>query len=306
MKMTINGLEVEIQEEADGVSFKIRSGQMALSQTVAPAPQQEKETVHQKVSSRLTDLEVLDRLGLSMKSILQTANKVLGFRASKNDVGTEFPKIKKASMSFLRRPLKDPIWALFLCPIKLPMVGGVAAAVGLNAENQLTILGYDSTFPELFDGLVARGLKAKGVKLGVFSFEVGDKGRTAFEKAFPQAEIGLDWYEFRNNQKNDKDWEVVNSAMALEKESEIKKLVSKFKPAPELFAFLSYEKDLWRALRSTAPLKRIEEDLRQRIKPVIVEEDQAEFAIAWCLMRLQFYWIKIPADAEQLKELKYP
>jgi hypothetical protein len=297
MKFTIKGFEVDLIEEGEGFTLKVKAADGKVSQISLPI-----ENVQNELPKN-ADMDLLEKLGLSMKSIVQIANRVLGFSTSGPKIETQLPEIKKAALGFTSRQIKEPIWALMIAPIKLPVIGPTVGAVGINEENQLVILGFDEDAPNLYKSLASRGVRPGKVRLGILSFDLEDK--KGFKKAFPEAEIQVDWQEFLErapaNQK-----EIIIKARDTENRSMAMKLMSKVTAPAEMFTYLSYDPSLWRAIRNTLPLKRIQADLRQKLKPDLIETaDKAKYSLAWALMRLQYHWYKIPVNSDALKGLKY-
>ncbi len=307
MKLTVNGFEIEVQEDgAEGFTFRVRKEGGAFVTSVGTEDEPKKNNFYKdKSDTKLPgDLRrIIDVLGITEMTMVMISNKVLGFPTTGDDLPKQFPDITARIMDYLERDFKEDVWAILVSPIRLPGAGQVVAAVGINSENQLTILGYAETAPKLYLDIIKRGINPKKVKIGILSSDLDDK--KAFSKSFPAAEIGEDWHQFRDRTSGMANKELISEAMKVNKKSEAQKLLKKLNPSDELFTHFDFDGKLWRALRSTSPVQRIESDLKQRVKLDALEESQVEMALAWGLVRLQYQWQRIPVDSPQLQGLKY-
>jgi hypothetical protein len=306
MRFMVNGFELEVIEEADGVSIRVRNSSEV--KPVAPAsrplpPIEEEEPDVAPAPAPTGDLAAVMKLGLTPKTVLQIANKVLNFTIKGPELQNSFGDVKKASLQFLSRKIKDPIWALFVASISIPVLGEVVTAVGLNNENQLILLGIEKNSKDLYEDIISRGVKPKDIKVGVLSFSLPET--KTFEKTFPNAQIQFDWFEYRDQTPGASAKALIGDAMYKEKETEVKKMLVKLKPPSELFTYFNFDKKLWRALRTTSSLKRIEKDLGAKLKTYDEDTEEAKLAMVWGLMRLQYQWYKVPADSEVLNNLKF-
>lgn len=308
MKLTVNGFEIEIQEDGDGFTFRVKKeGGVSISAAAALEEDYSTNNFYRKQSTSTKTLSddlkaIIEIVEISPMTMVMISNKVLGVPTSGDDLPKQFPDITKSAVKYLKRSIKEDIWALLLAPIKIPAVGEVTAAVGINGENQLTILGYAETASELYSDIIDRGLSPKKVKIGVLKADIDKK---TFSKAFPQAEIGNDWHEFRDSLAETVNKDLVSDAMKATKKTEAQKILKKLNPPNELFSHFDFDSKLWRALKSTSPVLRVEIDVRQRVKLNVLEKSQIDMAVAWALVRLQYQWLRVPVDSAQLQNLKY-
>lgn len=242
-------------------------------------------------------------LGINDKTVVMIAHKVLGVTAKAKNITEVFARMDQAAVKWFERKITEKLWAIYVAPVSIPSLGARLAVAGLNEENQLVILDlFDGTLDSLTKKLIARGLKAKDIKLGILSFHLDVK---AFKKAFPNSKVSLDWKEFIDI-SGAMNRETLTAAMLNKNKKAVEKIISAKKGPPELLTYFDFPEPLWRALRSAAPLKRIAVDLKAKLRaPSIETEEERRHVMIWSLIRLQYHWFKIPVDAEQLKNLRH-
>lgn len=319
MKVKVGGIEIgwelDSPPQGDILSKTLRellSGDVELDDRPAPSVikpttvyDEPPITVHPaKKQDRGHLLNLLDAIGISNQTAMIVANKMFGTTLTLRSFEKEVPKLEKWALEWMEKPAEGKIWALYIAEVNLSTHGKYLSAVGLNEKNQFIILALEETFSKLLARLQSRGVRPKEIKLGVLSFHVNI--RKEFEKAFPNADIALDWQEFIDMTIGSENKERAKEGMLSKNPKEVVKIVKQLNGPKELLTYQKFDSELHRALHTTAPVVRIEKDLRSKLRnPEIKDSEDREQAKIWGLMRLQYHWFKIPADAKQLKNLRY-
>lgn len=318
MKIYFGSLEIELEVEKGvtdvfelkikdlvqaGVKVKYRKPDKLISPTMRTEMIQKLvKKVPDKDYTR--DVNILLESGLSSNTIVMIANKVLGHKTTGTVLKEEFADIEQASMVWLDRKLDKPYWGLYIGTIDLPLLRQRSVAVGLTDKNQLEILSvFKGTPKQMFEDLKARGLKTD-VQLGILSFHAN--AIEDFKEAFPKARVALDWQEFIDLTVGGGNKYVAKQMMLNREGTEVYKFLKEMKAPLELMTYLDFPQGIHRAIRTTAPIRRIQKDLASKLRSKKLKSEQdRSLVLAWSLIRLQYHWFRIPADAQQLNNLRY-
>lgn len=78
------------------------------------------------------------------------------------------------------------------------------------------------------------------------------------------------------------------------------------KDLDSLLMHYRFEKSLWRALKSTNPIERVNREFKRRTKAMDTLGERAlQVLVAFTALRLEYNWQKIPANSPQLDGLTY-
>lgn len=296
MRLRIGNIELDFDQEGDLITVNnISLINKTNSQTYKPASHDTSDQI-----------ELLRKIGMSNKTLSMIANNVFGVRAEGKDLDRKFKEIETEMDQFFTKKIEDSVWVLFVAPIDVPIYGSNLCVVGLTDKAELVMLDISPKSPkEIFASLIKRGINSKDIKLGVLSFQFEDK--KSFSAAFPKAQVALDWQEFHSITLGVEAKAKIKVAMGAETEKEALKFMSSVKNYPkELFTHFKFDQDLWRALKTTACIKRIEKDLKLKLRPNLTQSEENQHLIyIWSLARLQYYWRKVPVNSNQLTGLKY-
>src|SRR5271154_6153642 len=71
-----------------------------------------------------------------------------------------------------------------------------------------------------------------------------------------------------------------------------------------LLVHYRFEQKLWRSLRSTNPIERVNKELKRRTKSMeTVGERTLNVVLAFVAMRLEYHWQRVPVDSAHLEKL---
>lgn len=319
MKIYFGSLEIELDIEKpvadvleltikDMIQAKVQVRYRKPDKLISPTMRSEMiQKLIKKVPDRdyAKDVSILLDSGLSSKTIVMTANKVLGHKTTGTKLKEEFADIEQASMVWLDRKLDKTYWGMYVGTIDLPLLRHRSVAVGLTDKNQMEILSvFKGTPKEMFEDLRQRGLLVLGVKLGILSFHAN--ATQDFKEFFPEARVALDWQEYIDITVGDAQKFMAKQAMLNRDGTEVYKYLKEVKAPLELLTHFDFDKGMHRALKTTAPIRRIEKDLSSKLRSKkLKSEHERSLVLAWSLIRLQYHWFKIPADAQQLNNLRY-
>ena len=76
------------------------------------------------------------------------------------------------------------------------------------------------------------------------------------------------------------------------------------KDLESLVAHYKFDQKLWRTLRTTNPIERVNKELKRRIKSMeTLGERTLEVLVAFTAMRLEYHWQRVPVDTPYLEKL---
>lgn len=311
--MKLGSVEIEItQDAANQLDIKLKApGQIARTFRAEPpagasfSPQR-KEYIEPPREPTIKiepekDIKMLIHAGFSRKTLAMVVNKVLDIPVRGQTLAKKFHLAEDAALRYLRRPISNDIWAVFIAEVDISDEGQELCAIGLSQKNQLIVLALEKATPEaFFEKLKYRGLDQTQLKLGVLSFRTG--AVNAFRTAFPNTELGLDWQEFLTSANDD----TLRDVMGFEDREGLERALQDTRAPKELASFMKFDKRLWRALKTTAPVQRLGRDLKSKLRHRAIQSSRQQGLVrAFSIIRLQYHWLKIPVDAPQLRNLKY-
>jgi hypothetical protein len=307
MKFQVGSVVIEIDQIGpEQVNIRLKAPGQALRITKDDVVDtRRRRPVYQPSDDPVRDIKMLVAAGFSKKTLAMVVNNVLGIPITGNSLVAKFGEAEAEAMALLDRPIGSDVWAVFIARIKVFEEGEQLAALGLTGKNQLIVLALGDIPPEqFFADMIERGLSPNQVKIGVLSFRASVGAQ--FQKAFPKAQIALDWSEFIEEASSTDKAGILRSAQAHHDKQAILKAIQMTKAPKELATFLNYDKRLWRALKTTAPIRRLERDLKTKMRSRTIQtKAQRDLVKMMSLVRLQYHWFKIPVDAAQLSNLRY-
>jgi transposase-like protein len=285
------------------------------------------------------DIAVLHLAGISTRMVAMISRRLLGVSVSTDTVRKSLHVIEAQAVSWFDRPLDDPYWALFIdgTNFRLQRRGSTEkepslVVLGINTRNQLSILAIEpgqkdnaACWETVFADLKQRGLKADQVRIGIMDGLSGLE--TAFKTAFTNAVTARCWvHALRNAMAKSparlaapfkvlahkvmyaaslNDARVAFAALKEAMGSDAERAVQCLeKDLDSLLAHYRFDKTLWRPLKTTNPIERVNKELKRRTKVMeSVGERTLRIVTAFVALRLEYYWQKIPLDASQLNHL---
>ena len=76
------------------------------------------------------------------------------------------------------------------------------------------------------------------------------------------------------------------------------------KDLDSLLTHYKFDQKLWRTLRTTNPIERVNKELKRRTKSMeTLGERTLEVLLAFTAMRLEYHWQRVPVDTPHLEKL---
>lgn len=287
------------------------------------------------------DLAVLHLAGISTRTLAMISRRVLGLEVSKQTVSNSLGLIENKALEWLERPIDQEFWALFIdgTNFRMQRRGSTEkepslVVIGLNKQNRMSILTIQpglkddaNSWQEVFADLVKRGLKTSSVRIGVMDGLPGLE--KTFKETFTNAVTGRCWVHSLRNAtaktperlreafqslaakvmyaSSENAARVAFKELKLAMGSDGQRAVNCLeKDLESLLTHYKFEKSLWRSLRTTNPIERVNKELKRRTKSMeTIGERTLKVLVAFTAMRLELGWHKIPVDSERLNNLKY-
>jgi putative transposase len=267
------------------------------------------------------------------------SKRVLGVEVSTDTVTKSLDMIEDKALAWLERPLKKKYWALFIdgTNFKIQRRGSTEkepslVVLGVDEENRMSILsispGYKDnadSWREMFKDLVKRGLDPQAVQVGVMDGLPGLE--TAFKESFVKAVTARCWvHSLRNAMAKAPERlrvafrKLADQVMYASSEAAARHAFSALKLAmgrdaeravrvlekdlDSLLAHYKFDQKLWRTLRTTNPIERVNKELKRRTKSMeTLGERTLEVLLAFTAMRLEYHWQRVPVDTPHLEKL---
>lgn len=296
----------------------------------------------ERVDPRLKqDLALLHLAGLSTRMLAMISKRLLGVEISADTVSKSLAVVEEKALAWLERDLTESYWALFVdgTNFRIQRRGSTEkepslVVLGLNAKNQMSILAIepgqkDNVFcwKAIFSDLKRRGLDSSQVRVGVMDGLPGLEN--AFQEAFTNAETARCWVHALRNalaktpkRLSDSFKVLAHKVMYASSEDAARKAFAELKQAmgndarsalsclekdlDSLLVHYRFEKGMWRCLKTTNPIERVNRELKRRTKTMeTLGERTLRIICAFTALKLEYNWRKTPMDAPQLLKLKY-
>lgn len=286
------------------------------------------------------DLAVLHLAGLSTRTLAMISNRVLGIEVSKDTVSKSLAVVEDRALQWLERDLTEEYWALFIdgTNFRLQRRGSTEkepslVVVGVNKQNRLSILSIQpgqkdnaESWGEVFADLVRRGLKSDAVRVGVMDGLPGLEKK--FKESFANAVTARCWVHALRNAiaktperlrgpfkllaqrvmyaSSENAARVAFKELKLQMQTDAQRAVHCLeKDLDSLLVHYRFDRGLWRSLRTTNPIERVNKELKRRTKSMdSVGEKTLMVVCAFTAMRLECNWRRLAVDAPTLMNLK--
>lgn len=296
---------------------------------------------NEQIDPRLKeDMAVLHLAGISTRAMAMISRRVLGVQVSTDTVSESLGSIEEKAVEFLTRPIEKPYWALFVdgTNFRIQRRGTTdkepsLVVLGLDERNCFSILAVEpgtkdnvDAWQAVFSELRGRGLKMNAVRIGVMDGLPGLE--KLFCETFPNAVTARCWVHALRNAcakapqrlrdvfkrfahrvmyaSSDNAarlaFQELKAAMGTDAERAVHCLE---KDLDSLLAHYKFEKSLWRALRTTNPIERVNKELKRRTKSMeTLGEKTLQTLVAFTALRLEYNWQIMPANSSSLLGLK--
>ena len=285
------------------------------------------------------DIAILHLAGLSNRVMAMVSKRVLGVEVSTDTVTKSLDIIEGKALAWLERPLHKKYWSLFIdgTNFKIQRRGSTEkepslVVLGVDEENRMSILsispGYKDnaeSWREVFKDLVKRGLDPQAVQIGVMDGLPGLE--TAFKESFVRAVTARCLVHSLKNamakvpeRLRPAFKKLAHAVMYASSEASARQAFRALKhemghdaersvrvlekDLNSLLAHYKFDQKLWRTLRTTNPIERVNKELKRRTKSMETLGDRTlEVLLAFTAMRLEYHWQRVPVDTPHLEKL---
>lgn len=286
------------------------------------------------------DMAVMHLAGLSTRTLAMVSKRILGVDVSSATVSASLSTVEEKAKGFLTRDLSGKkYWALFVdgTNFRIQRLGSTAkepslVVLGLDDRNCFSILAVEpgtkddvDAWEAVFSELRRRGMDMQGIRLGVMDGLPGLE--RLFRETFPSAVTARCWVHalrnalaktpvrLRSTFKKFCDrvmyassenaarvaFDELKRAMGPEAERAVHCLE---KDLDSLLAHYRFERPMWRALRTTNPIERVNREFKRRTKSMdTLGPKTLETLVAFTAIRLEYGWQTTPADLKRLEHL---
>jgi putative transposase len=296
---------------------------------------------NEQIDPRLKqDLAVLHLAGISTRTMAMISKRILGVELSKDTVSASLGSVEEKALEWLERGLTEDYWALFVdgTNFRMQRRGSTEkeptlVVIGLNKNNTMSILTLQpghkdnaDSWREVFKDLQRRGLKSEKVRIGLMDGLPGLE--TAFKETFANATTGRCWvHSLRNamaktperlrvpfKQLADRVMYASSENAARDAFRDLKAQMNNDaqravhcleKDLDSLLVHYRFDRTLWRALRTTNPIERVNKELKRRTKSMeTIGEKTLRVLVAFTAMRLEYQWQRLAVDSPRILNLK--
>jgi putative transposase len=295
---------------------------------------------HEQIDPRLKeDMAVLHLAGLSTRTLAMISKRLLGVEVSGHTVSQSLDQIKARALEWLTRPISEEYWALFIdgTHFRIQRRGSTEkepslVVLGIDTSNRLSILAIEpgtkdnaDAWEAVFSEITKRGLNTSKIKIGIMDGLPGLE--SLFRKHFPYAVTARCWVHALKNAlakvpaRLEKEFkEMAHKVMyasgeipAREAFRALKETMGKDaeravhcleKDLDSLVAHYKFDPSLWRTLRTTNPIERVNKEFKRRAKSMeTMGEKTLNILLAFTALRLEFNWKRVPLHSRSLQNL---
>lgn len=293
---------------------------------------------NEQIDPRLReDMAVLHLAGLSTRTMAMVSKRVLGVEVSTDTVSESLGSIEEKALQFLTRPLTSRYWALFIdgTNFRIQRRGTTAkepslVVLGIDESNRMSLLAVEpgtkdnvNAWAAVFAELARRGLDMGAVRIGVMDGLPGLE--RLFQETFPNSVTARCWVHALRNalakapaRLRDVFKKLAHAVMYAPSENAARIAFQELKAAmgadaqravyclekdlDSLLTHYRFEKPLWRALKTTNPIERVNREFKRRTKSMdSLGERTLQVLLAFTAIRLEFGWQRTPVTATHLE-----
>lgn len=286
------------------------------------------------------DLALLHLAGISTRMVGMISRRLLGVEVSTDTVSKSLIRIEQNALTWLTRPITKTYWALFVdgTNFRIQRRGSTEkepslVVLGLDDDRKMSILAIEpgqkdsaDCWRSVFSDLKNRGLDASQVRLGIMDGLSGLE--TVFQEEFSNSSTARCWVHALRNAMakipariSDAFKLHVHKVMYAVSEDDARKqfmiLKETFgkdgeravncleKDIDSLLTHYRFDSKLWRTLKTTNPIERVNRELKRRTKMMETSGERTlRIVTAFVALRMEFHWQKMSVNSKQLKTLK--
>ena len=286
------------------------------------------------------DLAVLHLSGISTRTLSLISKRILGITVSPSTVNRSLESVEASALAWLTRPLTSRYWALFIdgTNFKIQRRDSMEkepalVVLGIDDNNRMSILAIepgrkDDThcWRTVFEELKRRGLDGSQVRIGIMDGLPGlekvfaeefDKSvtarcwvhalRNALAKTPSRLSESFKMLAHRVMYANSEDaarsaFDTLKKEMGGDALGAVRCLE---KDLESLLVHYRFEKTMWRSLKTTNPIERVNKELKRRTKVMEgMGERTMRVVTAFTALRLEHGWQRLTLNDRRLNNLK--
>ena len=287
------------------------------------------------------DMAVLHLAGISTRTLAMISHRILGVEVSADTVSKSLGSIEAKATAWLTRPLTQNYWALYVdgTNFRIQRRGSTKkepslVVLGIDDKNRMSLLAVEpgtkdntEAWRAVFSELTRRGLNSEAVRIGIMDGLPGLE--TLFQQTFSNSVTARCWvHSLRNACAKTPErfreafkklahavmyatsedaarvaFQALKGVMARDAERAVHCLE---KDLDSLLVHYRFEKSLWRALKTTNPIERVNREFKRRTKSMdSLGERTLETLLAFTALRLEYHWQRMTVNSPQLDNLKW-
>lgn len=294
----------------------------------------------ERIDPRLKeDLALLHLAGISNRVLASISRRIFGVKISKDTVHQSLQELAPKAVKWLERPLTEKYWALYVdgTNFNVQRRGSTdkeptLVVLGIGEDGHRSVLALEpgskdsaQCWKSVFHALKARGLESQSVRIGIMDGLPGLE--KVFKEEFPQAVTARCWVHAGKNAANRCPAKLRDAFEKMKKEvmyasslDEARRAFSALKTQmgtdgrkavetlekdlDSLLAHYTFDKNYWRALKTTNPIERINKELKRRTKGMDSVGETTLMAIqAFIALRIELGWRQYRVDDKRHDEL---
>lgn len=286
------------------------------------------------------DAALLHLAGISTRLVGQISERLLGIEVSSGSVSQALEMAYKPALAWLSRPITKKYWALFIDGTNFRIQRRNSSekepalvVLGLDERNCFSILSIEpgqkdsaDCWRAILQELKNRGLEGSFVKLGIMDGLPGLE--RVFREEFENSQTARCWVHVLRNAMARVPKRLIEAfktlakkVMYAESEASAREQFEALKAAmgndasqalrvlekdlESLLIHYRFDPRLWRTLKTTNPIERVNKELKRRTKTMeSLGERTLRIVTAFVALRLEYYWQQHPMDNLQLENLK--
>ena len=287
------------------------------------------------------DMAVLHLAGLSTRTMAMVSKRVLGVEVSTDTVSQSLGTIEEKALQFLTRPIEKRYWALFIdgTNFRIQRRGTTAkepslVVLGVDESNRMSLLAVEpgtkdnvDAWEAVFSELSRRGLDMGAVRIGIMDGLPGLE--KLFVETFRNSVTARCWVHALRNalaktpaRLREVFKKLAHRVMYAQSENAARQAFQELKAAmgtdaqravqclekdlDSLVAHYRFDKSLWRVLKTTNPIERVNREFKRRTKSMdTLGERTLQVLVAFTAIRLEFGWQRVPVNSSHLESLKW-
>lgn len=288
---------------------------------------------HERIDPRLKeDIAALHLAGISTRTMALMSKRILGIDISNKSVSNALQVLSPQAEKWLRRTITQKYWVLIIdgTYFKVQRAGSVErepslVVIGIDENNHKSILAIEQgnrdnvdSWRALFRDLKERGLDYESVKLGLMDGLPGLE--RVFLEEFPKSVTARCWFHAMQNALAKSPKRLTEpfhllarkvmyadgrqgalaafAALKLAMGKDAKRAVDCLeKDLESLIAHYSFDSKMWRTLKTTNSIERINKELKRRTKSMeTIGEGTLQTLVAFTALRIEMSWKSRASD----------